>query len=444
MPDPSKPKFSINLDALPESPAAPKEEGMISRLWKMYNQPVVDRIPGARQAIDKATEATSDANGFQHRLGKVLGLQLRAAGLDFLAPRTPEEENKLGAQAKGFVAGSTEAVSPALIAQGVSLGAGGAPAAIANAAIGLNGANNALDGSKSKLDRVMGAVDAVGGGAGALHGANQLRTGLKSASTASKLTKDAELAGDLKTQAGLRVALNDLKKAPGGARMTPELLAKHAAIDEHTLKTPGGEISQAIWGEGGRPSEPSILEVEKAAAEGEKVNNTIQKNRGAIDKATVKQLESDLKKMQKDAVDTEKTHRGMLDEQAAERRKVEIARANADTEQAARDAAADKATKDFEEAQKAQAMKAGLKEKGVTVTERHTDKESGVTGVRVFGKDKPPQGKQVDPGFLGGNGNGNGNGGGPKTPPAAPSLPKTPEVEEIFNAPCNRCYEAGL
>lgn len=69
-------------------------------------------------------------------------------------------------------------------------------------------------------------------------------------------------APDYKSASGLRVALDDLKKAKRGDPTTPDVRAKHAALAAEIDRAPNGEIAQEI---GAKKS--SLVDIEKAHAE---------------------------------------------------------------------------------------------------------------------------------------------------------------------------------
>src|SRR5689334_22989211 len=107
-------------------PVTKPEEGAVQKLWRLYNQPIAEDIPGAKEALDKFAQP----------------------GLN---------DSPTMAKLKGFVSGAVGAVNPALVAQAASLGTG-TPAMLANAAIGAQGLHEATDPTLPTWKRVVGGL----------------------------------------------------------------------------------------------------------------------------------------------------------------------------------------------------------------------------------------------------------------------------------------------
>lgn len=215
---------------------AEKPESLIGKGFRLYNTPIVDLL-NQRENVEKIakpglTDVPDKDNILEKASKKVLG-ELVGVGLSKEAKKHIGEEltsylPTTKAKLKGFVAGGTEAVTPALAAQAASLGTGKLMTA-ANLAIAGEGAHTLADSEKSPIERMMGGVGLIGGTAGAV-------SGLKIAG-AAKAKKPKAPKFEVETSGG-RV----FKTIKGSAAETPKTAPKVTPTEPPAGKIPYGAV----------------------------------------------------------------------------------------------------------------------------------------------------------------------------------------------------------
>lgn len=234
--------FNPNKLAPPDPNAG---EGPLSKVFRLFNKPIAEMIPGVKGELDKfaqpglkdvkAQETATDKPIIDPRLDLGSGIP------------TP-------AEMKGFFSGAAGAVTPALVAQAASLGSG-TPAMIANSLMAAENVHKAADPTLPTSERVLNGVLAPLAGAGAASGF------LKGAKRAGQIGKDiyeleptAQAGGHVinpaksgKFSSGT-IPASRLPSKPVGPKInvapdvrTPEEIASDLA--RYQQKVPGGDSS---------------------------------------------------------------------------------------------------------------------------------------------------------------------------------------------------------
>jgi hypothetical protein len=265
-------KENMKNNPLPEPP---KEENVLQKLWGLYNEPFINHIPGAKEALDKAL-APGIKEGYEQNFVD------KYRKKHFLARLMPTN-----AEWKGFLQGVTEGINPSVVAAAASLGSG-APATIANTLMAVEGAHNAMDSKLPVWQRVLGGVSVPLAGAGAASGALKMQGAAKAVAEATKGTEAASTATTA-AGSGLRI-LEDVKKATPNS---PGLAAKHAALASELEKKPGADLAKKIYGKDGAPPAPTVVEERLAEQEGADILAKKAKEAAAAEATATKMNQND-------------------------------------------------------------------------------------------------------------------------------------------------------
>lgn len=352
--------------AQPKAAAKPEQESAIGKGIRLYNTPIINMVPGGKEAMDKLaqpglSDVPTDDNILEKASKKVLGKTITS----FL----PTTKAKL----KGFASGGSQGVTPALVAQAASLGTG-TPAALANAAIAAQGGYDALDSSKSTIDRMLGGVNLIGGLAGASSGLRIRKAGqLEAPKTTSYEIEPTIRPGENNTFGGGtikpgskgKVTLTGAKKmsghsidnitgdAVGTPREMPNLVKPASA---KTGPITPAELEQDIQRVNSNPVMTNTPIVGTPAEASGRVQKIVAKEQKAAAKTALdveKSQEAANKLVGKEKADAAKAQTKFVEGEAAQTsrnlnakgkftRSVEVAQANAETEAGKRAAAAQK------------------------------------------------------------------------------------------------------
>jgi hypothetical protein len=365
---------------LSKLPPAKSDENLIQKGLRVYNTPIT-KLLGVQDSLEKATAPTQKDAEAQKAIPANEGLLHQAFRIATLRG-TPAEY-------KGLLTGSTEAVTPSLVAQAASLGSG-VPGAIANTAISVQGLHEAADSDLPVWQRALGGLTALTGGAGALGTGMRVAKARGLSSAIGDVTKDAKVA----TQSVLQQQVEKLGADIAAHKPFSEDYIKTSYPELHAevTKNPGGKYAQQIWGEKGKPNPKSIADkaealrkereagaVQTARNENarekfvEKTATQESKNLNAADKfvekssaqeaknlnAADKFRDKDIARTQKDFTNAVNAKNTRMDKFEASNRKITVARAQADAEQLSRDEAVAAAKRAAAQQAKLDELKAG-------------------------------------------------------------------------------------